>query len=58
MVRTATVVEPVFGSNSILRGIAEVYSADDAPEKSVCDFVTAWDKVMNLDRYDRGARPV
>jgi len=52
VVRTATAVDLVFGSNSILRGIAEVYSADDAKEKFVRDFVKAWDKVMNLDRYD------
>jgi catalase-peroxidase len=52
VVRTATAVDLVFGSNSILRGIAEVYSADDAQEKFVRDFVKAWDKVMNLDRYD------
>ncbi|GAA2541713.1 catalase/peroxidase HPI [Pseudonocardia hydrocarbonoxydans] len=52
VVRTATAVDLVFGSNSILRGIAEVYSADDAGELFVRDFVRAWDKVMNLDRYD------
>jgi catalase-peroxidase len=52
VVRTATAVDLVFGSNSILRGIAEVYSADDAKERFVRDFVNAWDKVMNLDRYD------
>jgi catalase-peroxidase len=52
VVRTATAADLVFGSNSILRGIVEVYSADDAKEKFVRDFVTAWDKVMNLDRYD------
>jgi catalase-peroxidase len=52
VVRTATAVDLVFGSNSILRGIAEVYSADDAKERFVGDFVKAWDKVMNLDRYD------
>jgi catalase-peroxidase len=52
VVRTATAVDLVFGSNSILRGIAEVYSADDAKEKFVRDFVDAWHKVMNLDRYD------
>jgi len=43
----------VFGSNSELRAIAEVYACDDAREKFVRDFVTAWDKVMNLDRFDR-----
>ena len=52
VVRTATAVDLVFGSNSILRGIVEVYSADDAKEKLVRDFVDAWDKVMMLDRYD------
>jgi catalase-peroxidase len=49
---TATAVDLVFGSNSQLRGIAEVYAADDAQEKLVRDFVAAWDKVMNLDRFD------
>jgi catalase-peroxidase len=49
---TATAVDLVFGSSSILRGIAEVYAADDAQEKFVRDFVDAWDKVMNLDRFD------
>ncbi|MFC5235522.1 catalase/peroxidase HPI [Pseudonocardia zijingensis] len=52
VVRTATAADLVFGSNSILRGIAEVYSADDAKERFVHDFVGAWDKVMNLDRFD------
>ena len=42
----------VFGSNAELRAIAEVYASDDAPEKFVQDFVKAWDKVMNLDRFD------
>jgi len=45
-------VDLVFGSNSQLRAIAEVYGAADAEEKFVRDFVTAWDKVMNLDRFD------
>ena len=49
---TATAVDLVFGSNSQLRGIAEVYAADDAKEKFVRDFVAVWDKVMNLDRFD------
>jgi catalase-peroxidase len=49
---TATAVDLVFGSNSQLRGIAEVYAADDAQEKFVRDFVAAWVKVMNLDRFD------
>ncbi len=42
----------VFGSNSELRALAEVYASDDAKEKFVHDFVAAWDKVMNLDRFD------
>ncbi|HWV58889.1 MAG TPA: peroxidase family protein, partial [Longimicrobiales bacterium] len=45
-------VDLVFGSNSQLRAIAEVYASDDAREKFVHDFVAAWDKVMNLDRFD------
>ena len=49
---TATAVDLVFGSNSQLRGIAEVYACDDSKEKFVRDFVAAWDKVMNLDRFD------
>jgi catalase-peroxidase len=49
---TATAVDLVFGANSQLRGLAEVYGADDAGEKFVSDFVAAWDKVMNLDRFD------
>jgi catalase-peroxidase len=52
VVRTATAADLVFGSNSILRGIVEVYSADDAQAKFVHDFVQAWVKVMELDRYD------
>ncbi len=50
--RTATAVDLVFGSNSQLRAIAEVYAEDDATEKFVQDFVAAWVKVMNLDRFD------
>ena len=50
--RTATAVDLIFGSNSILRGISEVYACDDAKEKLVRDFVAAWDKVMTLDRFD------
>ena len=42
----------VFGSNSQLRALAEVYASDDAKHKFVRDFVAAWDKVMNLDRFD------
>jgi len=49
---TATAVDLVFGSNSQLRAISEVYACDDAEEKFVRDFVAAWDKVMNLDRFD------
>lgn len=49
---TATRVDLVFGSNSILRAYAEVYAQDDAKEKFVQDFVKAWTKVMNADRYD------
>jgi catalase-peroxidase len=49
-------VDLVFGSNSELRAIAEVYAGDDAAEKFVLDFVRAWDKVMSLDRYDVAAR--
>lgn len=49
---TATAADLVFGSNSQLRAISEVYAADDAQEKFVRDFVRAWDKVMNLDRFD------
>ena len=41
-----------FGSNSELRALAEVYATDDAQEKFVNDFIAAWDKVMNLDRFD------
>jgi catalase-peroxidase len=50
--RTATAVDLVFGSNSQLRAIAEVYAEDDAKEKFVKDFVAAWVKVMELDRFD------
>jgi catalase-peroxidase len=58
---TATTVDLVFGSNSILRSLAEVYACDDSQAKFVHDFVAAWNKVMNLDRFDllaqsRGAR--
>ncbi|MGW2921773.1 catalase/peroxidase HPI [Streptomyces angustmyceticus] len=49
---TGTRADLVFGSNSELRALAEVYASDDAKEKFVHDFVAAWDKVMNLDRYD------
>ena len=49
---TATRVDLVFGSNAQLRALAEVYAQDDAKEKFVRDFVAAWNKVMNLDRFD------
>jgi len=59
---TATAVDLVFGSHSQLRALAEVYASDDAQEKFVRDFIAAWDKVMNLDRFDlarsqRSTRP-
>ena len=49
---TATRADLVFGSNSILRSLAEVYASDDAEDKFKADFVAAWTKVMNLDRFD------
>jgi len=49
---TATRVDLIFGANSQLRALAEVYAQDDTKEKFVQDFVAAWNKVMNLDRYD------
>ncbi|HUZ74759.1 MAG TPA: catalase-peroxidase, partial [Stellaceae bacterium] len=49
---TGTRVDLVFGSNSELRALAEVYGADDAQAKFVADFVAAWTKVMNADRFD------
>jgi catalase-peroxidase len=49
---TGTAVDLVFGSNSQLRAIAEVYASDDSQQAFVSDFVAAWDKVMNLDRFD------
>ncbi len=51
--RTATAVDLVFGSNSQLRALAEVYASDDAKEKFVADFAAAWTKVMEADRFDR-----
>jgi catalase-peroxidase len=51
-VRTATRTDLVFGSNSELRAIAEVYAQDDNNSKFVCDFISAWNKVMNADRFD------
>ena len=53
---TGTRVDLIFGSNSELRALAEVYASDDAKEKFVHDFVRAWDKVMNLDRFDLARR--
>jgi catalase-peroxidase len=49
---TGTRVDLVFGSNSQLRALAEVYACEDSEEKFVRDFVAAWTKVMNLDRFD------
>jgi catalase-peroxidase len=49
---TGTRVDLIFGSNSQLRAVAEVYACDDSKEKFVHDFIEAWDKVMNLDRFD------
>ena len=51
---TGTRVDLVFGSNSELRALAEVYACDDAQAVFVRDFVSAWNKVMSLDRYDLG----
>ena len=48
----ASGVDLVFGSNSQLRALSEVYASDDSGKKFVTDFVAAWDKVMNLDRFD------
>jgi catalase-peroxidase len=55
---TGTRADLVFGSNSQLRAIAEVYGSDDSKETFVKDFVAAWNKVMNLDRYDLAERQV
>jgi catalase-peroxidase len=49
---TGTRVDLIFGSNSELRALAEVYASEDSREKFVNDFVAAWNKVMNLDRFD------
>ena len=49
---TGTRVDLIFGSNSQLRALAEVYAANDSKETFVKDFVNAWNKVMNLDRFD------
>ena len=51
---TATSVDLIFGSNSELRAVSEVYAFDDSKEKFVRDFVDAWIKVMRLDRFDLG----
>ena len=51
---TGTAVDLVFGSNSQLRAVVEVYASADAQQKFVTDFVAAWTKVMNLDRFDLG----
>jgi len=54
---TASRVDLVFGSHPELRAVAEVHAADDAADAFVRDFVAAWDKVMNLDRYDLARAP-
>jgi len=51
-IRTASRVDLVFGSNSKLRALAEVYACEDSQHKFVTDFIAAWHKVMNLDRFD------
>ena len=51
-IRTASRTDLVIGSNSELRAIAEIYAQDDNNEKFVTDFIFAWSKVMNLDRFD------
>lgn len=53
---TGTRVDLIFGSHSELRALAEVYASEDAKEKFVNDFVAAWSKVMNLDRFDLARR--
>ncbi len=55
---TGTRVDLVFGSNSLLRALAEVYAQDDAKEKFVRDFVAAWTRIMNADRFDLGLKQV
>jgi catalase-peroxidase len=52
VVGTGSRVDLIFGSNSVLRALAEVYATDDAQQKFVSDFVSAWAKVMELDRFD------
>jgi catalase-peroxidase len=54
---TGTRVDLIFGSHSQLRALAEVYGSDDAKEKFVKDFVAAWTKVMNADRFDLEKKP-
>jgi catalase-peroxidase len=49
---TGTRVDLIFGSNSQLRAVAEVYGCEDSQDKFLRDFIAAWDKVMNLDRFD------
>ena len=49
---TGTRVDLIFGSNSQLRALAEVYATDDSKDKFIGDFISAWTKVMNLDRFD------
>ena len=49
---TATRVDLIFGSNSQLRAISEVYACDDSKDLFIRDFILAWNKVMNLDRFD------
>jgi len=53
---TATRVDLIFGHNAQLRAIAEVYASEDGKEKFVQDFIAAWNKVMNLDRFDLAYR--
>ena len=50
--RTASRTDLVFGSNSELRAIAEVYAQNDNNDKFICDFIEAWNKIMNADRFD------
>ena len=52
---TGSAADLVFGSNSQLRAIAEVYACEDGHDKFIADFVAAWDKVMNLDRFELSA---
>jgi catalase-peroxidase len=53
---TGTRVDLIFGSNSQLRAIAEVYACKDSPDKFIHDFIVAWNKVMNADRFDLASR--